>query len=906
MKQAERSVEVHLISHTHWDREWYLTREQYRHRLGELIDGVLERMDADPRFTAFHLDGQTVVLEDYLEVRPEAASRLRQRVGEGRILVGPWYVMPDMHLVSGEALVRNLALGHRIAADFGGVMKAGYLPDPFGHVAQMPQILAGFGLDSAILWRGFGGESAEYIWEAPDRTSVMLLHLPREGYCNALRLPLVDPADRPAAAARLVARESRRSHTGVLLFMAGVDHVEPAAGLLDLSQEIGGLPGVRGALSTLPAYVNGVRRALDKVAPTLTVVKGELRSGEDYAPLLPGVLSARTYLKQANAAAQRLLEQRAEPLSAFAWLIGGRYPAGELAYAWRTLLQNHPHDSICGCSIDEVHEECESRFARASQAALAVEERALETLASAVEPPPPSGVLRFVIVNTDIVPWDGVVVGEVDIPLASAEPERHLDPELLERPFTPLGPDARIAHVVDADGTAVPFQVLAEENRIVHFMSRVESPLAVQVRRVRLALRTQVPACGLVALDASTAVSGQSAPVPEGGAGAGYRGLENEIYRVELSEGATLEVWDKRTGRRLQQVAELVDSGDVGDEYNYDPPRRDAFVTSREAKDVAVEVLNAGPLIASLRVSFKLEVPEAATTDRKGRAKESTPLVVSMVVSLRAGSPRIDFDLTVDNTARDHRLRVVFPTGAERVETARADSAFAVVERPARRPVPASFSVEAPVSNAPLLSFVDAGDAKAGVSLLSEGLNEYEVTDDVAPRLALTLLRCVGWLSRDDLGTRHGNAGPALETPGAQCLESHRFGFALIPRNEPPSPQSLYASARGFLSPPRLAAPAGRSGRLPRRHTFFAVEGGEGVVLSALKRADDRQSLVLRLFNPGSTPATARVSMPGLSEAHRLSLAEARLAKRTARERGVSLTLRPAGIDTVELVPRDG
>ena len=172
-------TQVHVISHTHWDREWYLTREDYRLRLIDLVDAVLDRMDRDDKFTFFHLDGQTIVLEDYLEVRPDQTERLRRRIGGGRLLVGPWYVMPDMFLVSGEALVRNLALGHRLAESFGGVMRAGYTPDPFGHVAQMPQILAGFGLDNVILWRGFGGPRAEYIWEGHDGTRTLHLHFPR-------------------------------------------------------------------------------------------------------------------------------------------------------------------------------------------------------------------------------------------------------------------------------------------------------------------------------------------------------------------------------------------------------------------------------------------------------------------------------------------------------------------------------------------------------------------------------------------------------------------------------------------------------------------------------------------------------------------------------------------------------
>jgi alpha-mannosidase len=175
-------LDIHVVSHTHWDREWYLTYEQFRLRLVALIDRLLDLLDTDPSFRYFHLDGQTIVLEDYLEMRPEQEPRLRSAIRSGRVLIGPWYVMPDEFLVSGEALVRNLVRGHQISRDYGAPMPVGYLPDLFGHVGQMPQIWRQFGLDNTILWRGFGGRDAEYWWEAPDGSRVLMMHLPPEGY----------------------------------------------------------------------------------------------------------------------------------------------------------------------------------------------------------------------------------------------------------------------------------------------------------------------------------------------------------------------------------------------------------------------------------------------------------------------------------------------------------------------------------------------------------------------------------------------------------------------------------------------------------------------------------------------------------------------------------------------------
>jgi alpha-mannosidase len=280
---------IHIISHTHWDREWYLTYEQFRLRLVGLIDRLLDLLESQPDFEFFHLDGQTIVLEDYLELRPHNEPRLRRLIAAGRILVGPWYDMPDEFLVSGESIVRNLARGHRLARRFGTPMPVGYLPDLFGHVAQMPQILRNFALDNAILWRGFGGPRAEYWWEAPDGSRVLMMHLPPEGYCNATRVHL-KPESMLERTRSAIEREAARTSVGEVLLMNGVDHVEPHPVIPELARTVSQALGVAVRHSTLPAYVDAVRRAVQNgKAESLEVVRGELRGGEDYANLLPGV-----------------------------------------------------------------------------------------------------------------------------------------------------------------------------------------------------------------------------------------------------------------------------------------------------------------------------------------------------------------------------------------------------------------------------------------------------------------------------------------------------------------------------------------------------------------------------------------------------------------------------------------
>jgi mannosylglycerate hydrolase len=901
----EGSLDVHVVSHTHWDREWYLTREQFRLRLVDLVDHVLDRMDSDPRFSFFHLDGQTIVLEDYLEARPDRRKRLARRIAEGRLLVGPWYVMPDMFLVSGESLVRNLALGHRIAERFGTVMPVGYMPDPFGHVAQMPQILAGFGLDSAVLWRGFGGERAEYWWEAPDGSRVLLLHLPREGYCNGLRLPLL-PAERMSkAGAEVIRHERTRSAFGTVLLMVGVDHVEPHPGLTELVARIAGESAMRVRLSTLPAYAEAVRSAARRQPRALEKVRGELRGGEEYAPLLPGVLSARGYLKRANARVQTALERWGEPLTAFAWLAGADDHAGVLAYAWRTLLQNHPHDSICGCSIDAVHDENMTRFARAAEAAEGVASRAEAVLLRAVPKPAP-GALRFLVLNTEARPFSGVVEGVLEVPIASADPRRGDDADLMDLPLAFFPAARTVTGVTDAAGGSVPFQLLGVEERISYRASRYDTPWAVRVRLFHVALRLhELPSCGFAAFDVVFGAAPEvETEAPAVSAGAGW--MENEILRVEVNADGTLDVHDKRSGVVLRRCAELEDSGDVGDEYNHAPPAQDRRVTSALARAVAVRLVDAGPLRASLAIDLELPVPAAASLDRSARSDKCVSLPVSLRVRLDAGSARLCFSASVENAARDHRLRVVFATGATGEVAARAETAFGVVERPARRLAPERPMLETPVSTAPLQSFVDAGDAERGAIVFGEGLMEYEVLSDSEGRVALTLLRAVGDLSRDDIATRKGHAGPALATPGAQCPGRHELRFAFEPRAEPPPAGALFARARAFTAAPRLASPAGGDGRLACQHCFVRVESepAEAVVLSACKKAEDRESLLLRLFNPGVDEARVTLDLPSrtISRAFRTDLRERRQEELRIVDGRAVLALPSYRIETVELV----
>src|SRR6266436_3930931 len=387
-------LNIILVPHTHWDREWYQTFQQFRIRLVHAVDRLLDILDRDPKFTHFMLDGQTIVLDDYLEVRPEQEERLKKYIRSGRIQIGPWYLQPDEFLVSGESLVRNLQIGLQQAAIYGEQMRAGYVPDCFGHIAQLPQILRGFGIDNAVFWRGVGAEAhkSEFFWAAPDGTQVLVIFLAGAmGYSNARDMPLV-PEEFVARVEFLAAPLLPKVTTNTLLFMNGSDHLEPQDGLPEVIASANGVLAAinpeherilthhRGQngdeprydcihiqIGTLPQYVEVIRQHLEHTHGTaLQTLDGEMRSSQ-YAHLLPAVLSTRMWIKQQNTALEHLLERWVEPLTAWAWKLGAPYPQGLVRLAWKYLLQNHPHDSICGCSIDQVHRENSVRFAQSQQ-----------------------------------------------------------------------------------------------------------------------------------------------------------------------------------------------------------------------------------------------------------------------------------------------------------------------------------------------------------------------------------------------------------------------------------------------------------------------------------------------------------------------------------------------------------
>jgi mannosylglycerate hydrolase len=806
---------LYIVSHTHWDREWYVPFQEFRVRLVKLMDKLLDLLAKDEGYQHFTLDGQTIILEDYLAIRPERRKELERHVQDDRILIGPWYVLADEFLVSPEALIRNLMLGHRLAQEFGTVMKVGYTPDPFGHVSQLPQILQGFGIETAVLQRGLGDEDTELSWQAPDGSEVLLLYL-RDKYDNAAHLSVADHKALLETFRHLKESLSPHAATECLLLMNGTDHMEPQPGLPKALERARGELGEDKIIhGTLPSYIRLVREALgDRQLPR---VYGELRNPKRHH-LLPGVLSTRVYLKQRNTHCQTLLEKWAEPFAAFAQLIqpSASDLQAQIDRSWRHLLENHAHDSICGCSVDQVHREMITRFDRSEQIAGAVTEESLQIIASNIHTSSgaedPGSSIAVIVFNplagprTDVVELTGRL------------------PHALEQ-FV----------VEDAKGQRTPHQIVEEGQK-----------------STLLFLAQHVPGHGYKTFFIRPSKGGEQ------GRNGLQSGIENDHYSVEVeSAHGTLTITDKATGTIFMGLNRFVDGGDRGDEYNYCVPADDTLVSAPSVPpDIAIT--EAGPVRQSLEIRLRYHLPVGLAENRAMRSRDRVEVPITSRISMYPQVRRIEIQTTVTNAAPDHRLRVHFPT-PWRVRSSFAESAFDVVERPIALPPDTAGWMEQPVPTHPQATFVDLSDGGKGLMVANKGLPEYEALQEAGgTTIALTLLRCVGWLSRDDLSCRRGHAGPELETPEAQCLGTHSFAYALIPHTG--DWRNAYRQAHAFNAPLRGVITDLHEGPLPSEGSFVRISP-PSLVISAIKVAEEGEGLILRFYNAEEHEVQAEVCL---------------------------------------------
>jgi len=912
--------QIKVVSNTHWDREFRRSFEKTRRRLVTMMDVTLDILERDPDYHSYTMDGHAVLIDDYLEIRPEQRERVEKLLRDGRIVLGPYFTLVEEFSVSHEALVRNLMWGRRTVEKYGGrYPTVAYTPSSWGQTGQLPQILADFGLKYMMFYRGVSHHEcdAEWIWQAPDGTEVLAsrfavyarynwyyqVHRPitsgrvfekdyvwgekdevpfriadgRAGEDLSFELTAPDPSydtgPLKRAIEEMIEREGRHFTTPVFLAMHGHDisvaHPAESKILADARRLLGARYDIEH--TDLEGFWSAAEKHLDR--RTLPVLTGErrayLKKGM-WTHLLPGTISARTYLKRQDFDATIRLAGCGEPLAALATSLGAPCPRRYLDRGWRYLLSNHTHDANGGCAPDAVCRDMEYRYRKAGDLGEIVSDDAMAFVARNLSPAgrDPSA-MQLVVYNPLPVERDAVVLVDLEVPADRA------------------AKSARLVSDADAD---VPRQPVVCEKSSSFVDSIWDVPRILDSTRLRFHARlTRLPALGYRTYD----IEPQAEELrPAGTLLTGPDTMENEHLRAAVNPDGTVDLTCKATGRTYRGLNSLRDQGECGSAWKHVPPEFDGVYRS-SGVPATVAVVESGPLSCAIEARYEFPVP-ADYDDGRRRSDRLVPLPVRLTYRLQAGSRRLDVALTVDNRAKDHWLRACFPTHLA-TDVSSADSHFDVVSRPIAVPDSTGW-VERAFGTHPLRTFVSLSDGQDGLTVMPRGLFEYEVFDDETRTIALTVLRAcrIKLMVSEEKQTE-------LPDVGIQCPGEGRFEYAIAAHGGDWRELRALTEAAEAYVPVRAAMTGRGKGLLPREMSLLRVDS-ETVHVTCVKPAEDGRGLVVRLFNPLGEPQTATLTFArDVEKATRCTLGEDDLEPLTPDGAALALTLAAKKIRTVRV-----
>ena len=884
------SYRIFVLSTTHWDREWYMPHEKYLVRLVSLFDRLLDLMEEKKEYV-FITDGQFSMVDDYLKARPENTERLKALVAEGRLKVGPWYTQPLQTLVSGEAIIRNLHYGIKESEKLGGAMKFSYEIDEFGHASQIPQILRGFGIEAAMGWRGIPkGAKSAFKWVSPDGSAITMLYSNR-GYGEATDLPLsredsvcvVDGVERrrdglDKRIERLHALRDAYSETDVRLWLNGIDHSFAQPDILEVIEKINAeFPEYTVKQATPEEYLEAIRAAYAAAGIDMQEIRGELMSSHEQ--MLESIHSAHPRQKLAHFDTENLLESGVEPTAALAWLAG--FDAHEWAQerAWKYVLENHAHDTLGCCSVDDVFNEAMTRYRCARALSEQVCEDSRRDIMSCFTDFP-----SMFVFNTTAHDFEGVAEFTLDIPKGICTESFSLE---------------------SADGTAIPMQIIgARPITDVRYNPRWGHPLisgGVQVRV--LCSLPKVEPFGWLRLNIK-----EGAPRVKRNRTVHYLSkepcvMENEFLRVKINRDGSFDLTDKLTGVTYPDQYSWEDTGDIDNIYVHVPQRFGKTVYSKGAV-AEISLIYDNPLACSYEIRLDLAIPEGDGIYEQ-RSERNVNCSIKLTLTLANGVKHLEVVAEIENRAREHRLRALFPTYITDTEVSRGGQPFDVVEKPIYESASQDGLAEQAYATHPMQKICDVTGKTHGLMLAARGIYEYECIDDDSRALALTMLRC-----HNKIFGFFGTTGQ-YELKEAENLTVVTFRTALIPHGA--DSREAYECAMRFITPPvmtlsrapersLLADYVSPKIKLPDSASAIRLEQDGKLTVTALKKAFDRNSLIVRVLNIGDRETDGKLSLtfPNLApkNIYETDLNENRI--RRVGSESASFTLRARGLITFE------
>ncbi|KJD46776.1 mannosylglycerate hydrolase [Paenibacillus terrae] len=828
-------TKVHVIPHTHWDREWYFTTSRSKVYLVKHVKEVLDALENVDEFKYYLLDAQGSLLNDYIKWCPEDEERIRRLVTDKRLLTGPWYTQTDQLVISGESMVRNLYYGMETAQKYGHAMKVGYVPDAFGQSAQMPQIYQEFGIRHFLFWRGVADNTnpkTEFLWKGSDGSQVFAVQIPF-GYYYGGNIP-EEPGELEAYLDSQIGALEEKASTRHIYFPNGFDQAPVRLNLPELIRKFNELDPEREYVMNEPERF---LEEIEKDSSELPVLEGELMEAK-HMRIHKSIFSTRADLKQQNNYIENLIVNTLEPVLSISHALGHDYPHYIVKDIWKLMFENAAHDSIGGCNSDTTNRDVAFRYKQARDIAENLLELHKRLIASKIKQ---EETFAFTIFNTLPYPRKGVT---------------EIDAYLPEGSFV----------IRDTNGQQLPYTITEKVEQTDYVLGQhiylnpsKKVYLPERVFRAKLLVELQeVPAMGYTQIVFDFSSTGDATEEHSNG-----NCIENEFYSVAVQENGALSITDKISGRVYADQMVFEENGDDGDSYNYSPPERDLTISSLGA-DVET-VTSKGPVAEELSLRMKLKVPY--DLNERAAALTSAVLPLQASVSLRKGERLIRFSVDVDNQVLSHRLRVLFDTGiASKLSI--ADQPFGVIARPTTLEEVEVWEreqwTEKPITIEALQSYAALNDGSRGVAVLTGGVREYEVIGKEHDTIALTLFRTFGFMGKENLLYRPGRASgeKIVETPDAQLIGELSCTFALHVHESGFDEADVAKVAKEYLTPlTSYQLSDFLNGRLifafrdeerifEQSYSLLSFSEDSNVILSAFKKAEHNDGYIVRVFNP--------------------------------------------------------
>ena len=843
---------IHVIPHSHWDREWYFTTSRSKVYLMKDLGDVLNTLENDPEFKYFMVDAQGSLLDDYIKWRPQDKERISKLVNDGRLVIGPWYTQTDQLVISGESIVRNMYYGMKRCESFGKYMNVGYVPDSFGQSGNMPQIYRQFGIEDTLFWRGVSDDMVkhtDYNWRGDDGSVVFTTQIPF-GYYIGGNIPEEPEENEEFWQKECLEKAGGRSATRHIYFPNGFDQAPVRTNLPQLVKERNEKdPENEYVISCIEDYIKDVKSE----NPELEEVQGELVIAK-HMRIHKSIFSSRSDLKVMNTQIQNYVTNVMEPLLTISYNLGNEYPHEAVAEIWKLLFENAAHDSIGSCISDTANEDVYVRYKQARDIAVNLVELHSRLIATNVKN---DADMTFTAINT--------------------LPQKRKD-TVIVKTYVPGGKFA----IIDEKGNDVDYTIIKSRDLTDYVLSQTimldpsrKFYVPDQVLEVTMAIKANdVPALGYVQYSIDTQKDSHKETADK-------KVLENKYYTIEVEENGSLTIVDKANNVTYKNQGILVENGDDGDSFNYSPPRKDMEVFSNESK--CTVKISGSDIYDQAEIHFDMVVP--ADLDERAEGKVSVTMLVDMTVALRKDSKVIDFNVKVDNKGLSHRLCVLFDSQIVSAFNY-ADQQFGLIKRPnyyekemklymesmnnktekkagiqelANWANDQSTWQEPPISIEPTQSYVSLTDGKTGIAVIPQGVREYEVLDD--SKIRLTLFRTYGFMGKENLIYRPGRASGEriIETPAAQLLKEMEFNFGFTSyagdindsdidtlAKQYNTNLEVYTYAK-FLNGRLIFSQREIEGQNAKIHSLFETEGN--LVVSAVKKAEEDDGYIIRLYN---------------------------------------------------------